>query len=54
MKNKIHFLHIGKNAGNQIIHLCRQLEKFNFKFIKENHKIRKIDLPKKSKYFFFN
>lgn len=52
MKNKIHFLHIGKNAGNQIIHLCRQLEKFNFKFIKENHKIRKIDLPKKSKYFF--
>lgn len=52
MKKKIHFLHIGKNAGNQILHLCRQLEKFDFEFIKENHRTKKYDLPKNSKYFF--
>ena len=52
MKQKIYFLHIGKNAGTQIMHLCRQLEKFDFEFVRKNHRTRKIDLPNNCKYFF--
>jgi hypothetical protein len=51
---KIHFLHIGKNAGTQISHFAEQINKAqkHFKILKQPHKVSLHDLPRSDRYFF--
>jgi hypothetical protein len=51
---KIHFLHIGKNAGNQIKHLSGQLNSAQneVKIVSYGHGRKLVDLPADAAYFF--
>lgn len=51
---KVHYLHIGKTAGNQIKVVCRQMEedKPGLKFELHSHGTHLYRLPEEAKYFF--
>ena len=49
---EITYLHIGKNAGNQIQHIARQLRKYGINIHRQQHHTKLFDLPTGSKYFF--
>ena len=51
-KNKIIFLHIGKNAGTQIMNLSSQLESYGINIQKYQHYEKFDCLPLGNKYFF--
>lgn len=46
------FLHIGKNAGTQIMHVARQLHEYGISVKKAGHRVKLLDLPKGTSYFF--
>ncbi len=49
---EIAFLHIGKNAGTQIMHLAQQLMVHGIHVHKQPHTIKLCELPGKLDYFF--
>jgi hypothetical protein len=51
-ENEIAFLHIGKNAGTQIVHLTRQLECYGLKVKKLGHSVKRSSIPSNVPYFF--
>ncbi len=50
--NEILFLHIGKNAGTQVMHIATQLKDYGIQIKKFNHTVKLSHLPLGSKYFF--
>jgi hypothetical protein len=46
------FLHIGKNAGTQIMHVARQLGEAGISIKSFGHRFKLSDLPREIKYFF--
>lgn len=53
-KKQIHFLHIGKNAGTQIKHIAKQInrEAGPVRIVSHGHNVRLVDLPAGAAYFF--
>lgn len=53
-RTRIHFLHIGKNAGTQIRHIASQINARSGKytFVTHRHRTRLSDLPEGAQYFF--
>jgi len=53
-KKSIHFLHIGKNAGTEIVRYANKINDLQDKFeiFKHKHDVRLVDLPKNEEYFF--
>ena len=51
-KNEIIFLHIGKCAGTQIMHICKQLSPYGINIKKVAHSQNLKDLTQGIKYFF--
>ena len=50
--DQIAFLHIGKNAGTQVLHLARQLKYHGIYIYKYGHGVKLSDLPRDARYFF--
>lgn len=50
--NEISFLHIGKNAGTQVMHIAEQLESFDINITGCGHGVKLSNLSDDSKYFF--
>lgn len=54
--NTVHFLHIGKNAGTQVVALCDQINasggQNGVRIRKEPHHVSLRDLPVDARYFF--
>lgn len=50
--NDIAFLHIGKNAGTQVMHIARQLKQYGVHIKKYGHEVKLNNLPTNTKYFF--
>ena len=50
--NEIAFLHIGKNAGTQVMHVARQLTPHGVYIKKYRHNVKLASLPAETKYFF--
>lgn len=52
--NRIHFLHIGKNAGTQIANICQQVNSASKErvILKHGHDIYLKNIPKGEDYFF--
>lgn len=50
----VHFLHIGKNAGNQMLHIAKQVNKGSrdFRIVMHPHSDRLLDLPAGDRFFF--
>ncbi|MBW8636201.1 sulfotransferase family 2 domain-containing protein [Hoeflea sp. WL0058] len=53
-KTRVHFLHIGKNAGTTISRACEaaNVKSGNTVFVKHSHSVRLRDLPFDDPYFF--
>lgn len=53
-RERIHFLHIGKNAGTQIAYVISQVNERagNCRIVKHGHRVRLRDLPPRERYFF--
>jgi hypothetical protein len=53
-REKLHFLHIGKNAGNQVLYVANQINKSSksFRIVTHTHGVRLVDLPPGERYFF--
>ena len=51
-RSEIAFLHIGKNAGTQIMHLADQLRPTGLKIRKYSHSVKLQSLPNNARYFF--
>mgnify|MGYP001170929632 FL=1 len=53
-KNIIHFLHIGKNAGNQIKHIANDFNKHSKEvfIVSHPHHVKLKDIPSSDDYFF--
>ena len=49
---EIAFLHIGKNAGTQVMNVASKLEKYGVKIRKFRHTVKLFELPSDAKYFF--
>ena len=49
---EIAFLHIGKNAGTQVMNVASKLEKHGVKIRKFRHTVKLFELPSDAKYFF--
>lgn len=50
--NEVSFLHIGKNAGTQVMHVARQLNEYGVNVKNFGHEVKLSELPSDSKYFF--
>ena len=50
--DEIAFLHIGKNAGTQIMNVARQLISHGVKVVKLGHSVKLSVLPSDTRYFF--
>ena len=51
-KGQIVFIHIGKNAGTQIMYIANKLTKYGVHIKKYGHNIKLSNLPLNTKYFF--
>jgi len=53
-RERIHYLHIGKNAGNQIKHLAELVDRSDvtYRFRMHPHLVTLADLPTDARYFF--
>lgn len=54
IQKTIHFLHIGKNAGTEIVRYTNKINNLqsNFKIIQHRHDVKLVDLPNNDDYFF--
>jgi len=50
--DEIAFLHIGKNAGTQVMNIAQKLEDYGVYIRKFGHNIKLSDLPNDKRYFF--
>lgn len=53
-RERVHFLHIGKNAGSQIGQVARQINERSdrLRVVVQGHSVRLLDLPEGARYFF--
>lgn len=54
LREAVHFLHIGKNAGTQLKLICDQINECSevIRIVKHSHKSKLTDLPEGSRFFF--